>query len=117
MGLGGWCPVPVPSWVFFRAWGDVSYPRASYSGIGEQEEESGEQPVGGWDLGLPLVPLGKKPLVSRVRFDDSSLVLSSPYWLEARLRRGLSDTQHCHWTSAHSGRHAPETGSPDPICP
>lgn len=78
MELGGWYPSPLylPGSSFRLGVPAVAEP--VIAGLRGQEEQSGEQPVGSWDLGLLLMLLGKKPLLSRVRFDYSSLAVSSP---------------------------------------
>lgn len=72
-----------------------------------------------WAAGVSayfLCVWGKNPW-----FPGSDLITatwpSRQHWLEARLRQGLSDTQHCRWMSAHIRRHALVTGSPDPGLP
>lgn len=91
----------VPSWLFLLAQGARPC-RASPFGWGSKKAGGGHV-AGSLDLRLLLCCWGKSPQC------PGSDVITAPWqscrhWLEACSRQGLSDTQHGHWTSAHTGR-------------
>ena len=66
--VGNECRILVHSWIFLSG---LECPSL------QSPEWGGEHPLGSLGLRLPLLLLGKKPVLSRVRFDYSSLAVQS----------------------------------------